>query len=42
MMSNEKKKNWVQFDGKKVPLENRETYTTKLLENVNTEDELNN
>ena len=25
MMSNEKKKNWVQFDGKKVPLENRET-----------------
>ena len=42
MMSNEKKKNWVQFDGKKVPLENRETYTTKVLENVKTEDDLNN
>lgn len=41
-MSNEKKKNWVQFDGKKVPLENRETYTTKVLENVKTEDDLNN
>ena len=41
MMSNEKKKNWVQFDGKKVPLENRETYTTKVLENVKTEDDLN-
>ena len=42
MMSNEKKKNWAQFDGKKVPLENRETYTTKVLENVKTEDDLNN
>ena len=42
MMSNEKKKNWVQFDGKKVPLENRETYTTKVLENVKTEEDLNN
>ena len=42
MMSNEKKKNWVQFDGKKLPLENRETYTTKVLENVKTEDDLNN
>ena len=41
-MSNEKKKNWVQFDGKKVPLENREAYTTKVLENVKTEDDLNN
>ena len=41
-MSNEKKKNWVPFDGKKVPLENRETYTTKVLENVKTEDDLNN
>ena len=41
-MSNEKKKNWVQFDGKKVPLENRETYTTKVLENVKTEEDLNN
>ena len=41
-MSNEKKKNWVQFDGKKVPPENRETHTTKVLENVKTEDDLNN
>ena len=41
-MSNEKKKNWVQFDGRKVPLENRETYTIKVLENVKTEDDLNN